>query len=202
MVEAINDGVVADPSTVARYLQSTQGETERLSRLIDDLFEVSQIDAGALRLQVEPGSLHDLISDTIRSMSAQAEQRGIRLVGSVDPTLPMVPFDSARVQRVLDNLIGNALTHGAPDKPVRVGARIEDGVFKLWVSNAGEPIPERAMEKLFEPFFRGDVRDSRQGLGLGLHIASQIAHAHGGKIAVTSTSEETSFVFTMPVTDR
>ena len=99
----------------------------------------------------------------------------------------------------MSNLIGNALTHGAPDQPVRVAAKTEGGELKLWVANAGEPIPPAAMEKLFEPFFRGKVRDSRQGLGLGLHIASQIAQAHGGRIDVTSTPDETRFVFTMPL---
>ena len=101
--------------------------------------------------------------------------------------------------QLLSNLVGNALTHGAPDQPVRVGAETESGELKLWVANAGEPIPASAMERLFEPFFRGDVRDSRQGLGLGLHIASQIAQAHGGRIDVTSTTEETRFVFKMPL---
>ena len=106
----------------------------------------------------------------------------------------------ARSGNWLSNLVGNALTHGARDRPVRVGADTEGGEFKLWVANAGEPIPAAAMERLFEPFFRGDVRDSRQGLGLGLHIASQIAQAHGGRIDVTSTPEETRFVFRMPLT--
>jgi sigma-B regulation protein RsbU (phosphoserine phosphatase) len=110
-----------------------------------------------------------------------------------------VNCDRTRIGQLASNLVGNALTHGAPDRPVRVGARTEDGIFELWVANAGDPIPEAAMEKLFEPFFRGDVRGSRQGLGLGLHIASQIAQAHGGRIAVTSTPGETRFVFTMPL---
>jgi sigma-B regulation protein RsbU (phosphoserine phosphatase) len=82
-----------------------------------------------------------------------------------------------------------------------VGAKTEGDVFKLWVANAGQPIPEVAMQRLFEPFFRGEVRDSRQGLGLGLHIASQIAQAHGGRIDVTSTADETRFVFTMPLAE-
>ena len=79
-----------------------------------------------------------------------------------------VNCDRTRIGQLVSNLIGNALTHGAADQPVRVGAKTEGGEFKLWVANAGEPIPAAAMERLFEPFFRGDVRDSRQGLGLGL----------------------------------
>ena len=82
-------------------------------------------------------------------------------------------------------------------QPVRVGAKTEDGCSSSGF--AGEPIPAIAMGKLFEPFFRGDVRSSRQGLGLGLHIASQIAQAHGGRIDVTSTPDETRFVFRMPL---
>jgi sigma-B regulation protein RsbU (phosphoserine phosphatase) len=110
-----------------------------------------------------------------------------------------VNCDRTRIGQLVSNLIGNALTHGAPHQAGRVGARTEAGIFELWVSNAGDPIPEAAKERLFEPFFRGDIRDSRQGLGLGLHIASQIAQAHGGTIAVTSTPAETRFVFTMPL---
>ncbi len=112
-----------------------------------------------------------------------------------DPVL----CDGKRIGQLLSNLVGNALTHGSHDQPVRVGATTNDSIFELWVANAGNPIPETAMERLFEPFFRGDVRDSRQGLGLGLHIASQIAQAHGGRIDVTSTPDETQFVFSMPV---
>jgi sigma-B regulation protein RsbU (phosphoserine phosphatase) len=86
-----------------------------------------------------------------------------------------------------------------PDTPVRVAASTEGGAFEFSVANSGDPIPETAIDKLFEPFFRGDVRASRQGLGLGLHIASQIAQAHGGRISLTSTPAETRFVFTMPL---
>ena len=107
-------------------------------------------------------------------------------------------MDGLDLAHAVSNLIGNAFTHGAADQPIRVGAETDGGEFKLWVANAGEPIPAAAMERLFEPFFRGDVRDSRQGLGLGLHIASQIAQAHG-RLDVTSTADETRFIFKMPL---
>lgn len=110
-----------------------------------------------------------------------------------------VHCDRIRIGQLLSNLVGNALTHGAADQPVRVRALTEDGLFKLSVANKGEPIPAATMEKLFEPFVRGEVRASRQGLGLGLHIASQIAKAHDGSVTVISTSEETRFTFAMPV---
>ena len=135
----------------------------------------------------------DQVVDELRTASPQ------RVIETRFAITEPVNCDRTRVGQLVSNLIGNALTHGATDQPVRVGATTEGGKFKLWVANAGEPIPPAAMEKLFEPFFRGDVRDSRQGLGLGLHIASQIAQAHGGRIDVTSTAEETRFIFTMPL---
>ena len=134
------------------------------------------------------------VVDELRTASPQRViETGFEITG---------PFncDRTRIGQLASNLIGNALTHGARDQPVRVGAKTEGDEFTLWVANAGDPIPEAAMERLFEPFFRGEVRNSRNGLGLGLHIASQIAQAHGGRIEVTSTPDETRFVFRMPLT--
>ncbi|MGA8898554.1 sensor histidine kinase [Bradyrhizobium sp.] len=100
---------------------------------------------------------------------------------------------------MVSNLLGNALTHGAADKPVRIGASTANGMFVLWVANSGEPIPDAVAAQLFQPFFRGQVRASIQGLGLGLYIASQIAEAHDGTLTVASTAEETHFTFRMPL---
>jgi phosphoserine phosphatase RsbU/P len=110
-----------------------------------------------------------------------------------------VNCDRIRIGQLLSNLLGNAVTHGTSDKSVVVHAETRDGSFELWVSNAGEPIPGASIEKLFEPFFRGKARASRQGLGLGLYIASQIAKAHGGALTVASGTAETRFTFTMPL---
>lgn len=109
--------------------------------------------------------------------------------------------DRPRIAQLLSNLLGNAITHGAPGRPVLVRAATSGGVFELSVTNEGEPIPPAALEKLFLPFFRAAVRPSMEGLGLGLglFIASEIARAHGGKIEVRSTRRETVFSFTMPL---
>ena len=95
-------------------------------------------------------------------------------------------------------LLGNALTHGGLTSRLSFTPKTRGGSFELWVANAGEPIPEAAMKNLFEQFFRGEARASRQGLGLGLYIASQIAKAHDGALTVTSSPTETRFTFTMP----
>ena len=112
-----------------------------------------------------------------------------------------VDCDPGRIAQLASNLVANALTHGAPGIPVEVEARIAEGDFLLTVSNGGVPIPPEARAQLFQPFFRGDMRPSQQGLGLGLFIVSEIAKAHRGTIDVTSDEELTRFTFTMPLRD-
>ena len=109
-----------------------------------------------------------------------------------------VTCDPVRIGQLLSNMLGNALTHGTPDPPVIVRGLTTDEAFELSVSNQGDPIPEAVIDKLFEPFFRGKTRPSKQGLGLGLYIAAEIAKAHGGKMTVTSDPSGTTFKFTMP----
>jgi phosphoserine phosphatase RsbU/P len=109
-----------------------------------------------------------------------------------------VSFDRTRIGQLVSNLLANALTHGAQDQPVRIEATAE-GTLVLSVTNSGDPISPSVRTMLFEPFFRGDVRPSGQGLGLGLYIASEIAKAHGGTLDVTSSGGETRFTFRMPL---
>jgi sigma-B regulation protein RsbU (phosphoserine phosphatase) len=99
---------------------------------------------------------------------------------------------------LLSNLAGNALSYGAAGEPVRIMAT-SDGSFALSVRNKGPAIPPATMERLFQPFSRGDVQAHQQGLGLGLYIASEIARAHGGTIEATSAAGETCFTFRMPL---
>jgi sigma-B regulation protein RsbU (phosphoserine phosphatase) len=111
----------------------------------------------------------------------------------------LVVADHLRLARLFSNLIGNALSHGAADMPVKVGATTAKGEFVFWVANSGEPIAAEMMDNLFQPFVRGKT-NHEQGLGLGLYIASEIARMHGGEVKAVSTPQETRFVFRMPLT--
>jgi phosphoserine phosphatase RsbU/P len=182
-----------------RVLDMINTTVTRMSDLIDNVLDFARgrLGGGITLSRDAKRPLEPVLEQVVDELRTASPRRVIET--SFEITEP-VNCDRTRVGQLASNLIGNALTHGAPDQPVRVGAKTEGGGFSLWVANAGDPIPAAAMEKLFEPFFRGDVRDSREGLGLGLHIASQIAQAHAGRIEVTSTADETRFVFTMPLT--
>jgi signal transduction histidine kinase len=108
-----------------------------------------------------------------------------------------IDCDRSKMGQLFSNLLGNAVTYGDQEKPVRVSARTVNGMFELAVTNYGAPISDKAMGNLFKPYTRGD-RPSQQGLGLGLYIASQIAQAHGGTLKASSSPEQTRFVFEMP----
>jgi sigma-B regulation protein RsbU (phosphoserine phosphatase) len=110
-----------------------------------------------------------------------------------------VNCDPRRVGQILSNLLGNALTHGASDKPIQVAAVTTGGWFELSVTNGGDPIPPAALKNIFQPFTRGTLGTSQQGLGLGLYIAHQIAVAHGGRLDVVSARAGTRFTFRMPL---
>jgi sigma-B regulation protein RsbU (phosphoserine phosphatase) len=110
-----------------------------------------------------------------------------------------VNCDRNRIAQLLSNLLGNAVAHGAANMPIRAQARSDGKTLELSVANAGDPIDPAAFERLFQPFFRQEVRPNQQGLGLGLYICSEIARAHGGAITVTSSSEETRFTLRIPV---
>ena len=201
MIESINDGVVTDPDTIKRYLRATQSEVENLSQLINDLFELSQMDAGVLELHMETASLQDLISDTLESMSAQAVGRRLTLDGAVDDELSPVVMDAQRVQRVLYNLLQNAIRHTPRDGSVFLQARDAGPKVRVDVVDTGEGIAEKDLARLFQRTYRSDTDRSRVSgsSGVGLSIARGIVEAHGGRIWAESTlGKRSTFSFTLP----
>jgi signal transduction histidine kinase len=195
MLDALADGVVTDPETVARYVQQSQTETARMSALIDDLFELAQIDAGNLVLRCEASSLTDLISDTLEAFRARAEARQVRLSGSVAPGLDPVWMAPEKISRVLSNLVENAIRHTPAGGVIEVQARPEDDHVRVTVQDTGEGIPPEDLPRVFDRFYRGDAARTRSqatgearqprgsaGAGLGLAIARAVVEAHGGRI--------------------
>jgi signal transduction histidine kinase len=194
MIEALADGVVDQPEMVRRYLRTIQGDIRNLSALIDDLFELAQIDAGGLRLEVAPHSLRDLISDTLESMRALTKQKGVDLSGNVAQDVDPVVMAPEKISRVLINLIDNAVRHTPAGGSITVEAWREVGTatqqdrVRVDVRDTGEGIPPTDLPYIFERFYRGEKSRSRAtgGAGLGLAIARGIVEAHGGQLWVES----------------
>jgi sigma-B regulation protein RsbU (phosphoserine phosphatase) len=170
----------------------------RMAGLIDNVLDLARGRlGGGIGLDRDDGKpLEPILMGVVDELRLASPGRVIEAEFKIDRP---VNCDRSRIGQLLSNLVGNALTHGASNRPVVVHGETRDESFELWVANAGQPIPEAAVDKLFEPFFRGNTHASRQGLGLGLYIASQIAKAHGGELTVSSTAKETRFTFTMPL---
>ena len=175
-----------------------QTTVARMAGLIDNVLDFARGRlGGGIALNRDAGKpLEPVLAQVVDELRLASPGRVIETEFRIDRP---VSCDRSRIGQMLSNLVGNALTHGASDRPVLVHAETRPDSFELWVANAGEPIPEASMDKLFEPFVRGKARASRQGLGLGLYIASQIAKAHGGTLTVASTAEETRFTFSIPI---
>ena len=201
ILEALADGVVDSPEAVSRYLLTAQRDVRSLSVLIDDLFEMAQLDAGGLPLDLAESSLADLISDTLESFTELAARRSITISGHVDRHVDPVRMDTMRIGRVLNNLLSNALRY-TPD-----GGRVEVMVqrtglgVEVSVSDTGDGIRADDLPKVFDRFYRGEKSRSRTtgGSGLGLAISRGLVRAHGGDITVESSPGRGSrFTFTLP----
>lgn len=188
VLEALADGLVEDPQTIQRYLHTAQGDIRSLSQLIDDLFELAQIDAGGLKLDLQPNSLGDLLSDTIESFTEPARRQQVSLYGEVGPGVDPVLMDAPRIGRVLSNLVSNALRHTPPGGAISLRAWRKDQAVLIEVRDTGEGIPVDVLPHVFERFYRQEKSRSRAtgGAGLGLAIAQGIVEAHGGTIQVES----------------
>jgi signal transduction histidine kinase len=201
MTEAITDGV-ADAQQNQIFVERIRSEVIYLSGLIDDLFELSQLDAGVLKIRPEPGNLADLISDTLESMRAQAANKQQHVLGQISGDLPLISYDPLKIQRVLNNLMSNAIRYTPEGGQIEIKTWQEAGFIKVSVSDNGEGIQPQAIEHIFQPFYRGERSRTREqgGAGLGLAIARGILEMHGGHITVTSKEGKgTCFIFALPL---
>jgi signal transduction histidine kinase len=201
MAEALEDQVVTDPRTMNQYHSQIRRETDRLSSMIDDLFELSRIHAGTLRLNRKVVGLEDLVAEVIASTEPVARAKGIRLTGSAVRGMAVF-IDSAEMGRAVRNLVTNAIRHTPPEGVVEVIGEIVGGMACVSVADACGGIPPGDLPRVFDVAFRGESARTpapQQGGGLGLSIARGIVEAHSGQIAVRNTGPGCQFVIRVPL---
>jgi len=211
MVEAINDGIIDDQRTIDRYHHAMQSEVEQLGGLVDDLFELSRIQADAVRLTLEPVVLAELVSDTIASARVIAEHKGVRLSGDALDQHAVAELSIPEMARVLHNLLDNAIRHSPPGGEVRVAVDAAGDEVMVSVSDECGGIAEHDLERVFDLAYRGDPARSpvhsgapsngapaSGGGGLGLAIAKGFVEAHHGIIAVRNEGVGCTFTVCMP----
>jgi signal transduction histidine kinase len=196
LVESIDDGVVTG-ETRDRYLSEIRTHVAVLSGLIDDLFELSRIEAGDISWTMRQVELGDLIGDTVAAMRAPAAERGVKLAAELPGGEVIAEANAEKVQRVLFNLIQNAIRHTPADGSVTVRARPAHGGVEVEVVDEGEGIASGDGERVFEAFYRGDAARGEEGAGLGLAISKAIVEAHGGRIWFESGEPGTRVHFTL-----
>ena len=189
MIEAISDGVLSADAE-HRYVERITAELRTLDRLIEDLFELSRIEAGALSLERTPTDVGILMAESVESMRPEAEQAGVRLRLQVAQQLPLIEVDPLAIQRALRNLLSNAIRF-SPERGLVVARAGNGGAWvDLTVTDDGPGVSGADAGRVFEPFYRGDRARLRNGAGagLGLAIARGIAEAHGGTLTLDAPS--------------
>ncbi|MHB8085354.1 MAG: ATP-binding protein [Dehalococcoidia bacterium] len=200
-LEAIRDDVMKpDKGTV----NSIYDETMLLSRLIDDLQELSLAETGEMKLYYQIEDVSALIDQAVAAVRARATDKGLSIATELDAGLPPVNIDFLRIKQVLLNLLQNAIVHTPAGGSVTIGAARKDGMVEISVTDTGEGIPAEELDNIFERFHRVDKSRSRHtgGTGLGLTIAKSLVEAHKGTIGVQSEPGKGSrFSFTLPVAE-
>lgn len=202
-IAAIDAGVTMlrkfpEPTRASFILNQMQSSVQRMSALIDNVLDFARGRlGGGLTLDFKMADVEPVIHQVVAELAASHPGRHVST--TCDPGPTFVRCDTQRLGQLLSNLLGNAFTHGADDQPIAVHCAVKDGSFQISVSNGGEQIPLDAQSRLFHPFARGKGSGGREGLGLGLYIASEIAKAHAGEISVSSSADRTSFTFAMPL---
>ncbi|GAA2737647.1 HAMP domain-containing sensor histidine kinase [Pedococcus aerophilus] len=197
MAEALDDGIATDPQ---RYHRQMLRETNRMSSMVDDLFELSRIHAGALNLTMQPLSLRDVVSESIAGATPVARTRGVELGGRVHSQVE-VRADAAALSRIVGNLVMNAVRHTPADGVVLVEGRTAGGTIELSVTDGCGGMDPDEFESVFEVGWRGNharTPGPDTGAGLGLAIVRGLVEAHHGTVAVSNHGDGCRFIVQLP----
>jgi two-component system, OmpR family, sensor histidine kinase KdpD len=193
------DHAPADDTVRRELLQNAREQAERLNHLVGSLLDLNRLEAGTLRLRLEPGDVEDLIGAAIVQMGEAAQQRDIRV--TVEPDLPAVPMDFALVTQALVNVLDNALRYSPPQAPVEVAARLAGNEVHIRVEDRGPGVPPGDITRIFDKFYRIQHDGAAgHGAGLGLAISHGIIDAHGGRIWAANRPDGGAIVaFALPI---
>lgn len=182
----------------SQVLRLMLASVSRMSGLIDNVLDFARgrLGGGLGLSRDRDNPIQPALQQVLDEIRSSYPERQIEVSFNLDGC--MIDADHARIAQLFSNLMGNAIAHGDPETPIKVAAQVQDGLFSLSVANGGKPIPESALQRLFQPFYRGEAKSRQQGLGLGLFIASEIARAHGGSLDVVSDVEQTRFSLHIP----
>jgi signal transduction histidine kinase len=199
LVEAVDDDIV-DEETRRRYLATMQTHIHSLSAMIDDLFELSRIEAGNIDWSMRQVELEPLVDEAVAAMQAEARAKGVRIDSQLGGSPLPAHADPEKIQRVLFNLIRNAIRHTPADGSVTVRAEAGREGVEIEIADSGEGIPAEERERVFEAFFRGGANSSRHsdGAGLGLAVSRAIVETHGGRIWLAPAERGTRVRFSLP----
>ncbi|MFD4443564.1 sensor histidine kinase [Nocardia sp. NPDC058519] len=206
MAEALSDGVVSSQTDVARYADQIGCETHRLAAMVDDLFEMSKINAGALRLELEPVDLRELIDEVLAANRPSADRARVALDAEQPESRIEVTASDRALTRVLTNLVSNAIAHTPPGGQVSISAGSCDGHAWARVDDTGPGIAEADLPRIFEVAYRGTSARSPvaaagtpTGSGMGLAIAAGLMAAHRGEITVENRDPGCRFEVRLPL---
>jgi signal transduction histidine kinase len=197
MAEALEDGIAADPDRYHRQMRET---VDRLTQMVDDLFEISRIHSGTLPLNLENVLLEDAVSEALAAGAPVAEARGVQLLGRAEPGA-MVRADPLGLSRLIGNLVANAIRHTPTEGRVEVAARLCGDRVELEVSDECGGIPDADLTRVFDVGWRGAAArtpEANVGSGLGLAIVRGIAEAHEGSVSVANASRGCRFLVRLP----
>jgi signal transduction histidine kinase len=198
-LEAARDGLLAPD---AAYVDNLYEETMLLQRLVTDLQDLAQAEAGQVTLARRPVALGALVEQAVAALRPQTDEKGLTLGVDLPPDLPQVNADPERIGQVLRNLLNNAVAHTPQGGRITVSARAAAGFASVSVSDTGEGIPAEHLPHLFDRFYRADSSRARQtgGAGLGLAIVKQLVVAHGGAVSAASEpGRGSTLTFTLPI---
>ena len=199
MAEALDDQIADDAATVRRYHHQIRGDAERLTALVDDLFELSRINSGTLRLSQEMAGLSDVVADALVGAATHASVKGVELLDRLGE-LPLVEVSAREFSRALTNVLDNAIRHTPRGGQVVVESRLDADGPVLYVVDECGGIPEADLSRVFDVAFRGDAARRRDvgGGGLGLAIARGLVEAHAGSVEVANHGGGCRFTIRLP----